>query len=291
MNLTRPEGPQLDPSFSRRSLASLAMFAGYAAAIRPVHAEAITTSAEGLVTGMVSYPSNGFDLPAFVARPASRGRKPVVIVVNEIFGLHEYIRDTCRRLARLGYVAIAPAFFQRAGDPAPLTDFAKIMPIVAAATNEQVMGDILATIAWLDSQRFVKKQEMAITGFCWGGAVVWMACALTPRLKAGVAWYGRLAPREGTSEVRKWPLDIARDLKSPVLGLYAGNDAGIPISSVEAMRSALANGHQTRSDIIVYPEVQHGFHADYRPQYNRSAAEDGWSRLLAFLAANRVGKG
>lgn len=264
------------------------MFAGYAAAVTPVHAEAITTPSDSLITGMVSYPSGGFDLPAFVARPAGRGRKPVVIVVSEVFGLHEYVRDMCRRLARLGYVAIAPAFFVRVADPAPLTDFAAIMPIVGAATNTQVMSDITATIAWLDKQRFVAKKRIAITGFCWGGTVVWMASAMTDRIKAGVAWYGRLAGRAGSTEVRKQPPEIAGELKSPVLGLYAENDSGIPLSTVEAMRAALAAAGNTASTIIVYPGAQHGFHADYRPAYNVAAAKDGWARMLAWFSANGV---
>jgi carboxymethylenebutenolidase len=269
-------------------LGAIAMFAGYAAAVSPVHAEAISTPADGLITGMVSYPSQGFDLPAFVARPSGRGRKPVVIVVSEIFGLHEYVRDMCRRLARLGYVAIAPAFFVRVADPAPLTDFNAIMPIVGAASNAQVMGDITATIAWLDAQRFVAKRRIAITGFCWGGTVVWMASALTDRIKAGVAWYGRLGARPGATEARKYPTEIAGDLKSPVLGLYAENDSGIPLPTVEAMRAALAAAGNTRSQIKVYPGTQHGFHADYRPAYNEAAAKDGWAAMLAWFSANGV---
>jgi carboxymethylenebutenolidase len=288
MNLTRPEGPDATVTLSRRGLTGAMGFAGFAAAIRPVHAAAITTPSDGLLSEMITFPSKGFDLPAFVARPLARGRKPVVIVVSEIFGLHEYIRDVCRRFARLGYVAIAPSFFARAGDPAPLTDFAKIMPIVNAANNAQVMGDITATIAWLDQQKFVKKDAIGITGFCWGGAVVWMASALTPRIKAGVAWYGRLTPRDGSTDPRKWPLDVAGELMSPVLGLYAENDGGIPLSSVAAMKAALDRAGNRQSRFIVYPGTQHGFHADYRPQYQETAAKQGWDELLAWFAANGV---
>jgi carboxymethylenebutenolidase len=289
MNLTRPDGPDHTMTLSRRSMGALAGFAGYAAAIRPVHAQAITTPSDGLITGMVSYPSQGFELPAFIARPAGSGQRPVILVINEIFGLHDYIRDVCRRLAKEGYVAIAPALFVRAGDPAPLTDFAAIMPIVNKATNAQVMGDIEATIAWLDTQPFVKKDAMAITGFCWGGSVVWMASALTNRIKAGVAWYGRLGAREGSTDVRKWPLDIAGELKSPVLGFYAENDGGIPLASVEAMKAKLKEAGNSTSQFIVYPGTQHGFHADYRPQYNEAAATSGWAAMLAWFRANRVG--
>jgi carboxymethylenebutenolidase len=288
MNLTRPDGPDLVAQPSRRNLGAIAMFAGYAAAVTPVHADAINTPAEGLITAMVSYPSNGFDLPAFVARPSGRGRKPVVIVVSEIFGLHEYVRDMCRRLAHEGYVAIAPAFFVRVADPAPLTDFAAIMPIVGAASNAQVMGDVSATIAWLDKQRFVAKNRIAITGFCWGGTVVWMASALTDRIKAGVAWYGRMVARPGSTEDRKYPAQIAGDLKSPVLGLYAQNDSGIPLPTVDAMRAALTAAGNTRSTIIIYPGVEHGFHADYRPSYNEAAAKDGWAKMLAWFKASGV---
>jgi carboxymethylenebutenolidase len=264
------------------------MFAGYAAAVTPVHGEVMTTPSDGLITGMVSYPANGFELPAFVARPDGTGQKPVVIVVSEIFGLHEYVRDVCRRLARLGYVAVAPAFFVRVADPAPLTDLGAIMPIVAAASNAQVMADISATIAWIDQQPFVAKDRLAITGFCWGGTVVWMASALTERIKAGVAWYGRLGARPDTKEDRKYPPDIAGDLKSPVLGLYAENDSGIPLASVEVMRSALSAAGNTKSQIIVYLGAQHGFHADYRPSFNGDAAKDGWARMLAWFKANGV---
>jgi carboxymethylenebutenolidase len=185
-------------------------------------------------------------------------------------------------------VAVAPAFFVRVGDPAALTDFNAIMPIVGAANNEQVMGDISATIAWLDKQRFVAKNRIAITGFCWGGTVVWMASALTDRIKAGVAWYGRLVARPNSTEVRKQPSDIAGELKSPVLGLYAENDSGIPLPTVEAMRAALVAANNTRSNIHVYPGTQHGFHADYRPAYDEAAAKDGWARMLAWFGANGV---
>ncbi|GIU67762.1 dienelactone hydrolase family protein [Candidatus Phycosocius spiralis] len=288
MNLTRPDGPDPTLTLSRRSVGALAGFAGYAAAICPVHAQAITTSSNNLITGMVSYPSQGFELQAFIARPAAAGQRPVVLVVHEIFGLHDYIRDVCRRLAQEGYVAIAPALFLRAGDPAPLTDFAHIMPIVNKATNAQVMGDIEATIKWLDTQFFVNKDALGITGFCWGGSVVWMACAYTNRLKAGVAWYGRLEAREGSTDMRKWPIEIAGDLNSPVLGLYAEHDSGIPLTSVEAMQTKLKQAGNRTSQLIIYPGTQHGFHADYRPQYNQEAAQSGWAAMLSWFRANHV---
>lgn len=284
MQLTRPEGPAPILRPTRRSLATGALAMGYAAATGPVNAAAITTPGDGLVQEQVRYPSQGFDLPAFVARPAARGRHPVVIVVSEIFGLHAYIQDVCRRLARLGYVAVAPAFFARAGDPSPLTDFAAIRAIVNTATNAQVMGDIDATIAWADARRFVARDRIGITGFCWGGTVVWMALAHTARLRSGVAWYGRLRTRPDQSgEARDWPVDLPGRLNGPVLGLYAGNDSGIPMADVEAMQAALAERDRTGSRIIVYPGAQHGFHADYRPQFDASAAHDGWTRLESWF--------
>jgi carboxymethylenebutenolidase len=237
----------------------------------------------------VSYPApDGFQLPAFVARPEGEGPFPLVIVVSEIFGVHEYIRDVCRRLAKAGYAAIAPAFFVRVEDPAPLGDMQRIQQIVAAAGYEQVMGDVSATLDWASQQLWARSDKAGVTGFCWGGKVVWQACARFAQLSAGVAWYGRLAPAaDATPEQqeagRPWPVQLADDLKCPVLGLYGENDWGIPLSSVEAMRSALARAGQTESEIVVYPGAPHGFHADYRESFTPEAAADGWRRLLALL--------
>jgi carboxymethylenebutenolidase len=253
----------------------------------------VTTPSDELVTEDVSFTgANGYALPAYVARPAGRGRHSTVIVVNEIFGIHDYIKDVCRRFAREGYVAIAPDYFDRAGDPAPMTDFARIREIVATANYEQVMGDTSGAIDWLRAQRFTNG-DIGITGFCWGGTVVWMAAAYLTHIKAGVAWYGRVvrpaAGSWGSEEQRPWPLDSAADMRAPVLGLYAELDNGIPLEGVERFRAALnANGNPTRSEIIVYPGVQHGFHADYRQSYNAEAAADGWARCLAWFRANGV---
>jgi carboxymethylenebutenolidase len=208
--------------------------------------------------------------------------------------VHEYIRDICRRFAKLGYAAVAPAFFFRAGDPAPLTDFDQIRKIVGTATNEQVMGDIDATLDWLGDQGWADRKRLAITGFCWGGAVVWMAAARFPEFKAAVAWYGRLAPpKEGDfmgGEKRQWPLEVADQLHAPVLGLYAGLDKGITADSIEQMRAELKADHK-KGQIIVYPDAQHGFHADYRPTYNEADALDGWARMLAWFKSNGVPAG
>jgi carboxymethylenebutenolidase len=209
-----------------------------------------------------------------------------VIVVNEIFGLHAYILDVCRRFARLGYVAVAPGFFDRAGDPAPLTDMAAIRKIVMTATDAQVMGDVGVTLTWLSAQPFVAARRIAITGFCWGGHVVWDACETFPQLRAGVSWYGQMAPPSGApaDPSRIWPIDHVADLRCPVLGLYGGKD---PLSqAVPAMRAALEGAGKTTSQIVVYDDAGHGFHADYRSSYNAADAADGWKRLLAFFAAN-----
>jgi carboxymethylenebutenolidase len=289
--LTRPEGsePQ-DFHLSRRGVASL-FFAGFAVSAFSAQAAPIVTDDLGLITSDEMIPQVDSPLPAYVARPNAKGRFPVVIVVSEVFGIHEYIRDTCRRLAKLGYVAIAPAFFHRAGDPAPLKDFKAIQKIVETASNVQVQGDIAATLAWLKDQSFADRR-VGITGFCWGGAAVWMALAQFKELRAGVAWYGRLTrPPVGQflgNEDRPWPLEVAATLKAPVLGLYAGKDKGIPQSDIDAMKAALKANRKRGSDIIVYPEAQHGFHADYRETYDAAAAADGWQRMLAHLASNGV---
>ena len=237
-------------------------------------------------------------LPAFVARPEGKGRYPVVIVVSEIFGVHEWIRDVCRRFAKLGYVAIAPNFFFRA-DPTntlpALTDFTAIFKIVATAGNEQVMGDVAATISWAKTQTFVDPSRLALTGFCWGGGVAWMAAERFADLKAAGAWYGGLTPRPPGTPLsepgRKWPIEGVADLKAPVLGLYGGKDKGIPEKDVQAMRDALKAAGKTESDLILYPDAEHGFLADYRASYNAAAASDAWGKLLAFFKAHGVGPG
>jgi carboxymethylenebutenolidase len=291
MNLLTPEG-NFDPT--RRSIAASLFFAGYAPAALSSCASPVTTPGDELIIEDVHVTgAGGYSLPAYVARPSARGRKGAVIVVNEIFGIHDYIKDVCRRFAREGYVAIAPDYFDRAGDPAPLTDMAQIRTIVATANHEQVTGDTRGAAAWLRAQNFVKGDAIGITGFCWGGTVVWMAAAQIPEVKAGVAWYGRLVRPQagswGAEEERPWPYDIAATIHAPVLGLYAENDRGIPLESVEQMRAALmAADNPTNSQIIVYPGVGHGFHADYRESYNAETAADGWRRALAWFREHGV---
>lgn len=287
LKLTRPEGSEpRDFDLSRRALPGL-FFAGYAAAAVSASAAPITTDTLGLITDMVMIPSGDRNIPAYVARPDARGKRPVVLVVSEVFALHEYIRDTCRRLAKLGYVAIATDFFARQGDPAPLVDFTQIRNIVAAATDAQVMNDIEATVGWVAGQDFANRKKMAITGFSWGGAQVWLACERFRHFRCGVSWYGRLSrPAEGqflSEPEREWPLELAGFLKAPVLGLYGGKDQGIPVTDVEAMRRKLREYEKEGAEIVLYPDAQHGFHADYRASYDPGAARDGWRRMIDYF--------
>lgn len=291
--LTRPEGTKPeDLNLSRRGIAA-AVFGGYAVYAFSAEAAPIRTPAEGLISETVQLPAYDRPVPAFVARPDAPGRFPVVVVISEVFGVHEYIRDTCRRLARLGYVAIAPDFFARHGDPSRISDFAKIRAIVGAASEPQVMGDLDATLRFVRGQPYADRRRMAITGFCWGGAVVWLAAARFKDLKAGVAWYGRLSPPSPgdflSEPDRSWPLQVAPDLRAPVLGLYAGKDQGITQESVEQMRLALIQYRKRGSEIVVYPNAQHGFHADYRSSYDAEDAVDGWRRMLGHFQRYGVG--
>lgn len=288
VTLTRPDGTRPeDLNLSRRGL-TLAITGGYALAAWSAQAQPVKTDETGLTTGMVQIKAPDREIPAYVARPSKAGKHPCVVLVSEIFGLHEYIRDTARRLAKAGYVTIAPDFFVRAGDPSTMTDFPAILKIVATATDAQVAGDLGAALTWLKAQPFADAKRVAVTGYCWGGAVTWEAVARFPEFKAGVAWYGRLSSGMAADPANKNPLDLAGELKAPVLGLYAEKDNGIPLTDVEKMKAALKAAGQTKSDIIVYPGAQHGFHADYRPSYKKDAAEDGWAKMLAFFKANGV---
>ena len=291
--LPRAEGAEPDDfRVSRRAIGAM-VFAGYAAAALSADAEPIVTDDKGLIVGEVAIPEATGPLPAYVARPSAAGRHPVVLVMSEVFGVHAYIQDICRRFAKLGYVAVAPAFFFRApgGDTLPtLTDFSKIIAIVQTAHLEQVMGDVGATIAWLQAQPFVDPARMVETGFCWGGGETWMIASRYPQFKAAVAWYGPLAhPPAGKGDPgRPYPIDVADRLKVPVLGLYGGQDKGISAADIAGMRQALATA-RSPDQIVVYPDAQHGFHADYRASYDPAAAKDGWARMLAFFREHGVG--
>lgn len=290
--LTRPEGTEPgDLAVSRRRLA-LAAFGGYALYAFSAEAQTVMTPATGLIAGEVEVDVGDRMAPAYLARPDAPGRFPVVLVISEVFGVHEYIRDVCRRLARLGYVAIAPDLFVRSGDPSKTNDFNQIRRIVGAASDKQIFNDLSGTVRFLKAQSFVDRSRMAVTGFCWGGAITWLICQRMPDFRAGAAWYGRLtAPKPGEflgEASRPWPLPGVAQLRTPVIGFYAGKDQGIPLADVEAMRSALVAARKTDSQIIVYPDSQHGFHADYRTSYDPAAAQDAWTRMLAHFAANGV---
>jgi carboxymethylenebutenolidase len=273
-----PEWASLLPrgAWTRREFMTSTLAAGFALAVQPVCAQTIATDAKGLSAGEVRIPVKDGEIPAYRAMPASGEDLPLILVVQEIFGVHEHIRDVCRRLAKLGYMAVAPELYARQGDVSGLTDMKEIFAVVEKVPDAQVMSDLDDTLSW-SRRNGANSTQLGITGFCWGGRIVWLYCAHNPMVGAGVAWYGRL---EGPTNTLRpvFPIDVAPTLKVPVLGLYGGADAGIPQDSVERMRAAL-NSANSESQIVVYPDTPHAFFADYRPSYRRQAAEDGWTRL------------
>jgi len=265
-------------ALTRREFVVTTLTTGFALAVQPISAQTITTDTNGLIAGEVKIPVADGDIPAYRAMPDKGRSFPVVLVVQEIFGVHEHIKDVCRRFAKLGHVAVAPELYSRQGDVSKITNINDIISkVVSKVPDAQVMSDLDAAAAWAKKASKGETGKLAITGFCWGGRIVWLYSAHNPQLKAGVAWYGRLvgAPDELHP---KHPVDLAAQLKAPVLGLYGGKDTGIPQDTVEKMRAAIkaADG---KSEIIVYPEAGHGFNADYRPGYDKQAAQDGWNRL------------
>ena len=262
----------------RNFIITSTLAAGFALAIQPIFAQVITTDTQGLVAGEVKIPVPDGLIPAYRAMPATGDNFPVVLVVQEIFGVHEHIQDICRRFAKLGYLAIAPEMFARQGDVSKISDIQEIISkVVSKVPDAQVMSDLDATVSWAKKSAKGNIDNLAITGFCWGGRITWLYSAYNPNVKAGVAWYGRLVG-ESKPLTPKHPVDIAADLKVPVLGLYGAKDNGIPVSTVEQMRQSLKMGN-SNSEIIIYPDAPHAFNADYRPSYRKEAAEDGWKRL------------
>lgn len=280
-----PEAPEL----TRRSFVVTSLATGFALAVQPIQAQTqITTDTNGLVAGEVKIPTKDVEIPAYRALPTKGKNFPVVLVVQEIFGVHEHIKDVCRRFAKAGYFAIAPEMYARQGDVSN-KQMNDIMPIVGKVPDAQVMSDLDSAVTWV-KKNGGNTAKLGITGFCWGGRIVWLYAAHNPTLKAGVAWYGRLAPPppdRANPLQPKHPLELVKDLKAPVLGLYAGKDQGIPVESVEQMKKALKDAGKP-SEIILYPDAQHGFHADYRPSYNKADAQDGWKRLLDWFKKNGV---
>jgi carboxymethylenebutenolidase len=266
----------------RRRFLVTKLTAGFALAVRPIAAETITTDTEGLDAGEVQIPVSDGKIPAYRAMPKSGNRFPVVLVVQEIFGVHEHIKDVCRRLAKQGYLAVAPELYARQGDVSGMSDFNEIISkVVSKVPDAQVMSDLDATAAWADKSGKANPSKLGITGFCWGGRIVWLYAAHSSNLKAGVAWYGRLTGERNELHPKN-PIDVAGSLKAPVLGLYGAEDQGIPLDTIEKMREAL-KAAGSPSEIVVYPKAPHGFHADYRPSYRKDAAEDGWKRMLAWF--------
>ncbi len=264
--------------FTRREFVVTTLAAGFALAVQPVTAETITTGATGLVAGEVKIPVADGEIPAYRAMPQKGGPFPVVLVVQEIFGVHEHIKDICRRFGKLGYLAVAPELYARQGDVSKMTDINEIISrVVAKVPDAQVLSDLDAAVAWAEKSRKGDTSKLGITGFCWGGRIVWLYAAHNPKLKAAVAWYGRLVGQTDPLHPKN-PIDLVASLKAPVLGLYGGQDQGIPFETVEQMRRALKAANNP-SEIIVYPDAPHGFHADYRPSYRPQQAQDGWRRL------------
>ncbi len=284
----REDMPSLTPAITRREFAVTTLAAGFALSTRPVAAETITTDAAGLTAGEVKIPVADGTIPAYRAAPDKGGPFPTVLVVQEIFGVHEHIKDICRRLAKLGYLAVAPELYARQGDVSKLEMQDIVSKVVSKVPDAQVMGDLDATVAWAKKAGNGDTAKLGITGFCWGGRVVWLYAAHNPALKAGVAWYGRLSGAGKATELQpKYPIDLAGEVKAPVLGLYGEKDAGIPVKDVEAMRAALKTAGKP-GEVVVYPDAPHAFHADYRPSYRKEPAEDGWRRLLDWFKKNGV---
>jgi carboxymethylenebutenolidase len=279
-------------SISRREFFVTTVTAGFALAVQPIQAQTkITTDSNGLIAGAIKIPVKDGEIPAYRAMPDTKGKKfPVIIVVQEIFGVHEWIQDVCRRFAKLGYMAIAPEFYARQGDVSKVKEFKDIMPIVAKVPDSQVMSDIDATLDYAKASKFGNTKKAAITGFCWGGRIIWLYAQHNPKIKAGGAWYGRLVatPNATKNDLQPtMPVDFAKDLKVPVLGLYGGLDTGIPLDGVQRMQDELKKG-KSKSEIIVYPNAKHGFLADYRDSYNKESGEEAFKKLIEWFERHGV---
>ena len=275
---------------NRRTFVRGVAGSGFAAAVLPVMGQTvIKTDATGLVAGEVMISVGDFKMPAYRAAPAGRTALPVVLVVSEIFGVHEYVADVARRFAQAGYMAIAPELFVRQGDAQSFGEVGKLIAeVISKVPDEQVMGDLDATVAWAKGQG-ADTSRTGITGFCWGGRITWLYAAHSPQVKAGVAWYGRVVG-QSSPLTPKHPVDVVGSLHGPVLGLYGEKDTGIPLDSVDKMKAALAAGSTAakKSEFVIYPDAPHAFHADYRPSFRKEAAEDGWKRCLAWFKTHGV---
>ena len=276
-----------ETTITRRGFVVATLAAGFALAVRPVSAETLTTDQTWLIAGEIQIKTCDGRIPAYRAKPEQGTALPVVLVVQEIFGVHEHIKDICRRFAKLGYFAIAPELYARQGDVSKLSDSQEIVAkVVSQVPDDQVLADLDAAVDWAKESGEGNVEKLGITGFCWGGRIVWLYAAHNPKLKAGVAWYGRLTGKPSTLQPKQ-PIDEASSLKAPVLGLYGAEDRGIPLETIEQMRQTLKIA-DSPSQIVVYPDTPHGFHADYRPSYRKEQAEDGWKRLQVWFNQHGV---
>lgn len=272
----------------RRQMLATSLAVGFAAAVQPVCAQtAITTDSNGLTAGEVKIPVQDGEIPAYRAMPAKGGPFPLILVVQEIFGVHEHIKDICRRLAKEGYMAIAAELYARQGSVAGMTDIQEIISkVVAKVPDAQVMSDLDATAAYAKASGSAVTARLGITGFCWGGRITWLYAEHNPAVKAGVAWYGKLVGDPGPL-TPKHPIDRVGDLVAPVLGLYGAADTGIPVDTIEKMRSACQAAGKI-CEFVIYPDTPHAFNADYRPSYREGPAKDGWARMLAWFRSHGV---
>lgn len=274
-------------SVDRRTIVVTSLAAGFALSVQPIAAETIHTDSTGLESGEVRIPVKDGEIPAFRALPSGGSNLPVVIVIHEIFGVHEWIQDVCRRLAKQGYLAIAPYLYSRQGNALVYTDIQKLVEeIVSKVDDNTVTSDLDATVQWAAKNKGDGKR-VAVTGFCWGGRQTWLYAAHNPDVKAGVAWYGHMVRKEGNTQP-KHPVEVASEFKGRMLGLYGELDKGIQQNQIDAMRKALKDAGDTKSEIVVYPGADHGFLADYRPSYNEAAAKDAWARCLTWFKSHGV---
>ncbi|MFQ3582538.1 MAG: dienelactone hydrolase family protein [Chloracidobacterium sp.] len=284
-----------DTERSRREFVLTSLAAGFALAVQPISAQTISTDTKGITADEVKVPAADIEFPAYRTMPEQGKRFPVVIVIPEIFGVHEHIKDVCRRLAKVGYMAIAPELFARQGDVSKLENIGEVISkVVSKVPDAQALSDLTRCVDYAAATGRGDLKRVAVTGFCWGGRMTWLFAAHEPRVKAAAAWYGSLVanPRNNPDfkpdPLRpKFPIDFAPTLATPVLGLYGGKDQGIPLETVEHMREALAKG-KSGSKIIVYPDAPHGFHADYRPSYRKDEAQAAWQEMLAWFKAHGV---
>jgi len=274
-------------SLSRREFVVATIATGFALSVLPVSAQTITTDSNGLVAGEVKIPVAGGEIPGYRAMPANGGPFPTILVVHEVFGVHEHIQDICRRLAKAGYFAVAPYLYARQGEVAGKTNIQDVLTVVRKVPESEVASDLDATVVWAKSTGKADTSRLGITGFCWGGRQVWLYAAHNPDLKAGVAWYGPLQISKSDNAPAN-PTDEAAKMNAPVLGLYGGADQNITPAQIDAMRAAIKAAGKS-SEIIVYPDAPHGFNADYRPSYRPKEAKDGWARMLAWFKKNGVG--